>query len=142
MTNHLQQLQSLVSSWPHISLHPHRFGGHEFRFANAELGHLHTDGTLDIPFPRTIRDALLHEGLAQEHPWIPNSGWTTFRLRGEKALPHAVWLLRLSYLRYALKTSSDPAKLFEQENAALQLTPRFKALLERFVPTRPSDLSS
>ena len=129
-----QQLESLVSSWPQISVHPHRFGGHEFRFGNAELGHLHPDGTLDIPFPRTIRDALLDEGLAQEHHWIPNSGWTTFQLRAEKDLVHALWLLRLSYVRYALKTAPDAVQLFEQENASLQLTPRFRSLLEKLVP--------
>ena len=134
MTSHLQQLEALLSSWPDISIHPHRFGGHEFRFGHAELGHLHPDGTLDIPFPRTFRDALLDERLAQEHHWIPNSGWTTFRLRGERDLPHALWLLRLSYLRYALKTAPDSAKLFEQENATLQLSPRFKSLMEKLVP--------
>ena len=142
MLNHVRQLESLVSSWPQISIHSHRFGGHEFRFGNAELGHLHSDGTLDIPFPRIIRDALLSEGLAQEHHWVPNSGWTTFRIRSEEDLAHAIWLLRLSYLRYALKTAPDPAKLFEQENATLQLTPRFKTLVERLVPSNTSDLSA
>ena len=136
VANPLQQLESLVSSWPHISVHPHRFGGHEFRIGNAELGHLHSDGTLDIPFPLAVRDALLDEGLAQEHHWVPNSGWTTFRVRSENDLVHALWLLRLSYLRYALKTSPDPAKFFERENASLQLTPRFKALLEKFILLR------
>jgi hypothetical protein len=76
----------------------------------------------------------LEEGLAQEHHWIPNSGWTTFHVRGEKDLIHALWLLRLSHLRYALKTASDPAKLFEQENSTLQLTLKFKSLLEKFIP--------
>jgi hypothetical protein len=90
MTTHLQQLECQISSWPQISIHPHSFGGHEFRFGHAELGHLHPDGTLDIPFPPTVRDALLDEGLAQEHHWIPNSGWTTFHVRGEKDLVQAV----------------------------------------------------
>src|SRR5215469_14793415 len=48
-----------LSSWQDVSTHPHRFGGREFRFKVAEIGHIHTGGTVDIPFPRTVRDALL-----------------------------------------------------------------------------------
>ena len=30
-----------------------------FRFGDAEVGHMHTGGVVDIPFPRSIRDAVL-----------------------------------------------------------------------------------
>ena len=81
--NFLNRLEDEVSAWPNVSVHPHRFGGKEFRFGKAEIGHVHRDGTLDIPFPRAVRDALLEEGQAEEHRWVPNSGWTTFRVRRE-----------------------------------------------------------
>src|SRR5438477_11590396 len=87
---HLKKLEEEVSGWPHISVHPHRFAGREFRFLSAELGHVHTGGIIDIPFPRSIHDALLAKGLAQEHRWVPNSGWITFRIRSEKDLKHAL----------------------------------------------------
>ena len=132
--NSLKRLEDEVTAWPHISVHPHRFGGREFRFGNAEVGHVHTGGIVDIPFPRSIRDRLLAEGLAEEHRWVPNSGWITFHVRTEKDLDHAVWLLRLSYLRYALKHAADPHRLFEQESVQLRLSSRFKSLLEPFVP--------
>src|ERR1700687_5845663 len=103
MMKHLKKLEEEVSAWPHISIHLHRFGGREFRFGNAEVGHTHTGGVVDIPFPRSIRDALLEEGLAEEHRWVPNSGWITFCVRSEDDLEHALWLMGLSYLRYALK---------------------------------------
>ncbi|MGA8443443.1 MAG: luciferase family protein [Candidatus Sulfotelmatobacter sp.] len=93
---------------------------------------------VDIPFPRSIRDALLAEGLAEEHRWVPGSGWVTFRMRSEEDLGQALWLMRLSYLRYTLKTSSDPHKLLEQESEELHLRPRFKSLLEPFVPKTPT----
>jgi Family of unknown function (DUF5519) len=92
----------------------------EFQFGDREVGHAHRNGTVDIPFPRTIRDALLADGLAGEHHWVPNSGWITFRMRGEEDLRHALWLLRLSYLRYPLKTTTDPQKRFEQESEELR----------------------
>src|SRR5579864_5152046 len=111
---HVDALEDIVSTWSRISVHPHRFGGKEFRFGNAEVGHVHTGGIVDIPFPRSVRDALLAEGLAEEHRWVPNSGWITFRIRGEQDFSHALWLMRLSYLRYILKTAVDPQRLFEQ----------------------------
>jgi hypothetical protein len=134
MTNFLKTLEAEISAWPNVSIHPHRFGGREFRLGNAEVGHVHTGGTVDIPFPRSIRDALLTEGLAEEHRWVPNSGWTTFQMRNEEGLRHALWLMRLSYLRYLLKTATDARNLLEQESEQLHLNSQFRSLFEPFVP--------
>jgi hypothetical protein len=130
--SYLKRLADEVSSWPNVSVHSHRFGGQEFRFGKAEIGHLHSNGTVDIPFPRAVRDALLEEGQAEEHRWIPNSGWTTFRVRSGVDVGHAVELLRVSYLRYALKTAAEPRNFLKQESEALHLNSRFIALLEKF----------
>jgi len=133
----LDELERHVSSWPEVSAHPHRFGGREFRFRAAEIGHVHTGGIVDIPFPRAVHDALLDGGLAGEHHWVPNSGWITYRVQGENDLRHALWLMRLSYLRYVLKTAADPLALIEHESEQLHLSPRFKALVAAFLP-RPA----
>lgn len=132
--NNLKKLEDEVSVWPHVSVHSHRFGSREFLFDKAEVGHVHRGGMVDIPFPRSVRDALLAKGLAEEHHWVPNSGWITFRMRSKEDLGHALWLMRLSYLRYALKVAIDPRQLFEQESEYLHLNPQFKSLLEPFVP--------
>ena len=137
----LKKLEDTVSSWPQISVHPHQFSAREFRFKKAEVGHVHDGGIVDIPFPRPIHDALLAEGLAEEHQWVPNSGWVTFRVRSDKDLQHAIWLMRLSYFRYALKSVPDPWKMFAEVSEELQLTDRFKSLLKQFVPaTKTEDL--
>jgi hypothetical protein len=130
-----EKFANVLSSWAGVSMHPHRFGGQEFRFRDAEIGHTHIGGILDIPFPRALRDALLDEGLAEEHHWVPNSGWITYRIRTDDDFEHAIWLARLSYLRYALKHDADPRKLFEAESTELRLSPRFRSLLEIFVPS-------
>ena len=134
MTDQLKQLQERVAAWPNISIHPHRFGGTEFGYKRAEVGHVHTGGIVDIPFPRPVRDALLAEGLAEKHHWVPASSWVTLRIRGEHDLIHALWLLRLSYLRYALKTDSNPETLFREATNELHLSPRFALLLRHFLP--------
>jgi Luciferase len=135
MSEYLRKLEEEVSAWPRISVHPHRFGGKEFLFGSAEVGHMHEGGIVDIPFPRAVRNALLAAGLAEQHHWVPNSGWVTFHVRNEEEdLSQALWLLRLSYLRYALKAANDPRAMLEQESAELNLSPELKSLLERFVP--------
>ncbi len=131
-----------VSAWYRVSIQPHRFGGTEFLFGAAEVGHIHANGTVDIPFPRRVHDLLLSEGLGERHRWVPNSGWITFRIRNPGDIDRALWLLRLSYLRYALKEASDPRKFFEQESEALGLSPRFKSLLEPFVAKSASAVSA
>jgi len=131
--NYFDTLENEISSWSNVSIHSYRFGGKEFRFGSAEIGHIHPGGVVDIPFPRSVRDALLTDGLAEEHHWVPNSGWITFRVRSEQDLKHALWLMRLSYLRYSLKTATDPLKLLEREADELQLNSKFKELLAPFV---------
>jgi hypothetical protein len=133
MVTYVKTLEEEILTWPHLSVHSHRFGGREFLLDEAEVGHVHTGGTVDIPFPRSVRDALLAEGLAEEHHWVPNSGWITFRIRSEQDISHALWLMRLSYLRYALKVATDPRRLFEKKSEGLGLNPCFKSLLEPFV---------
>ena len=100
----------------------------------AEIGHIHTGGIVDIPFPRSVRDSLLAEGLAEEHHWVPNSGWITFQVRGEEDLKHALWLMRLSYMRYALKIACDPRRFLDEQSEELQLSPHLKSLFEGFFP--------
>lgn len=134
----LQKIESEVSPWPGVTVHAHRFGGREFRFGRAEIGHIHLGGTVDIPFPRPVRDALLEQGLAEEHRWVPNSGWVTFVARNEADYTHAVWLMRLSYLRYALRESPDPSEFLDQESRTLHLSAATKKLFEPFLPTPTS----
>ncbi len=141
MIKYVKTLEDVVSGWSRISVQPHRFGGREFLFAAAEVGHVHSNGVVDIPFTRPVHDLLLSEGLAEQHRWVPNSGWITFHMRNEQDLAHALWLLRLSYLRYAIKEANDPRSLFEQESEELRLSPSFKSLLEPFVPKNAGAVS-
>jgi len=132
---YLNRLEDEISSWQNVSVHPHRFGGKEYKFGKAEIGHVHGNGTVDIPFPRAVRDALVEEGHAEEHRWVPDSGWTTFRVRSESDIQHALELMRMSYVRYALKVAPDPRQFLKQECESLHLSPRFISLLETFTPS-------
>jgi hypothetical protein len=128
-----QRLKHEVSSWPGISVLPHRFVAWEYRFGKAEVGHVHFWGDVDIPFPRPVHDYLLDHSLADQHRWVPDSGWTTFRIHGDKDVKHAIWLMRLSYIRYALKLEADPLRFLEVEAGRLHLGPDLVTILSRFI---------
>lgn len=134
MTNAEARLKEEVSSWEGVSVRSHRFAAVEFRYGQAEVGHVHFWGDVDIPYPHPIRDFLIEQNLANQHRWIPDSGWTTFHIRGEEDVQHAIWLMRLSYLRYALKSAAEPCQLLETESQRYSVGPVLGSMLSRFIP--------
>lgn len=91
------EIESAVLAWPGTSAHPHRFGGVEFQFGTREIGHLHGNVLLDIPFPTKVYDELIAAGLAQPHHVLPDSGWISFRIRAAEDIEAAIALLKRSY---------------------------------------------
>lgn len=86
-----------LTSWDGVSTAPHRFGGVEYRLGTRELGHIHGDHLLDIPFPKKVRDEIVDQGLAKPHHILPETGWVSFYLREEEDVQKAIRLLRRSY---------------------------------------------
>jgi hypothetical protein len=91
------RIRNVVTACSGASAHPHRFGGTEFRLAKRELGHIHGDTLVDIPFPTKVRDEVLAAGRAQPHHILPETGWVSFYIREEPDIDKAIELLRLSY---------------------------------------------
>jgi hypothetical protein len=92
-----QVVRAAALSWEGVSAHPHRFGGVEFRLGRRELGHLHGDALLDVPFPSKVRDELIAAGRAQPHHVLPETGWVSFRIKTEADVAAAVELLKMSF---------------------------------------------
>ncbi|HEX9332542.1 MAG TPA: luciferase family protein [Anaerolineales bacterium] len=88
--------QTLVS-WSGVSTASHRFGGVEYRLGTRELGHIHGDHLIDVPFPKKVRDEIVNAGLAEPHHILPETGWVSFYLREEEDVQKAIALLRRSY---------------------------------------------
>ena len=87
-----------VTSWQGVHALPHRFGGTEFRLGEKrEIGHVHGDSLVDIPFPTQVREQLVAEGRAERHHILPDSGWVSFYLRRPEHVAQVIELLRLSY---------------------------------------------
>lgn len=90
-------IKTAVSAWDGVIALPHRFGGTEFRLGSREIGHVHGDGLVDIPFPTKVRNEIVAAGQAQPHHVLPGSGWVSFYIREPEDVGHAIALLRRSY---------------------------------------------
>jgi hypothetical protein len=92
-----EQIIATLLTWEGIEAHPHRFGGTEFRVGKREIGHIHGDSLVDIPFPKKIRDEIVAAGEASPHHILPDTGWVSFYLKEEGDIKRAIDLLKRSY---------------------------------------------
>jgi hypothetical protein len=97
-----------VTAWEGVTAHPHRFGGVEYVIGKREIGHIHGDELVDIPFPKKVRDAIVQEKRAQPHHVLPESGWVSFYIRQPEDVERAIVLLAESY-QIARKQKSLPS---------------------------------
>lgn len=99
------RITAAVTSWPGVTSQPHRFGGVECVIGRREIGHIHGDHLVDIPFPKKVRDEIVAAGRAQSHHILPETGWVSFYLRQESDVEQAIALLKESY-EIAIKQKS------------------------------------
>jgi hypothetical protein len=104
-----QKIKTELLTWPQVEAHPHRFGGTEYRIGRRELGHIHGDQLVDIPFPTKVRDTVVAAGQAEPHHILPDSGWISLYLREPADVDRAIALFRKSY-ELAAKQKQLPLK--------------------------------
>jgi hypothetical protein len=92
-----KQIVETLLTWEGMEAHPHRFGGTEFRIGKREIGHIHGDSLVDIPFPKKVRDEIVAAGEAQPHHILPETGWVSFYLKEDGDVKKAIILLKRSY---------------------------------------------
>lgn len=99
MSKVIEIIEKEILSWPYVTAEPHRFGGIEFRLNNKEMGHIHSKGLADIPFPMKIRDELVNSGLVKPHHVLPQSGWVSYWFHNieEENVPAVIDLFKLRY---------------------------------------------
>ncbi len=93
-----KQITQRVLSWQGMTAQPHRFGGTEYLLGRREIGHVHGDHMVDIPFPTKVRHEIVDAGQAQPHHLLHDSGWISFYIREEADVERALTLLHRSYL--------------------------------------------
>lgn len=92
------EIERTVLSWEGTTLKIHRFGGIQFDVKNREIGHIHSNGLLDVLLKREIKLQLIKEGRVQDHHTFSKSGWISFYIRNERDKKYAIELLEYSYI--------------------------------------------
>lgn len=92
-----ERITQEVTSWEGVSVRLHRFGGVEYVIGQREIGHIHGDHLVDIPFPKKVRDEIVAAGRAQPHHILPGTGWVSFYLRDEADVEQSLELLRENF---------------------------------------------
>lgn len=129
-----EQIEREVCSWPGVECAPHRFGGTEFRAAGHELGHLHGDRLVDLPFPVAMRRELVEAGRALPHHVLPDTGWVSYRLASLDDVPGAVALFRLNFERIAGAAAEEPVQQAEPALPETKAIPQTEAAISEAQP--------
>jgi hypothetical protein len=140
-----QAIQDELEKWEGVSRSPHRFGGVEYNLSTPhgrmiEIGHVHGNYLVDIPFTRKIREVLVMEGKAEPHHVLPKSGWISFYMKKDSDVENALFLLCLSYLQKLRTGRNRHNPQLEQQIRSMNLSAALqKAVLgEEYIEESPT----
>jgi hypothetical protein len=95
--DYIDEIEKSVLRWNKTKSGLHKYGGLQLNYTTHELGHLHSNGLLDIPLSRKLKEELLKEGRVQHHHTLVNTGWISFYVKTNEDKNYAIKLLKLSY---------------------------------------------
>lgn len=114
-----QTLSQYMASLPGVETQRHRFGGTEWVLGRRELGHVHGDALVDIPFTRAVREEVVSAGQAEPHHILPESGWVSVWLRNPESVATAQALLDRSYqIALAQKARAQKQRELQEQEIA------------------------
>jgi len=93
----IDDIEAEVLSWPGTHKTLHKYGGLQLNCNDRELGHIHSNGLLDMLLSRKIKEELLKEGRITDHHSFKNSGWISFYIRDRRDAEYAVHLLKMAW---------------------------------------------
>ncbi|WP_246029459.1 luciferase domain-containing protein [Pedobacter nototheniae] len=96
--NWIDEIETEVLTWKDINVKLHKFGGTQFNLDKKEIGHVHSNGILDILFSKTVKKKLLEEGRVKDHHIFKKSGWISFYIERNEDVAYANYLLKMAYL--------------------------------------------
>lgn len=85
-----------VASWPEVERSNYVYGGTEFRIFNRNVGHIHSNGLLDLPFKKQVRDLVIDHGMADWHHFGKKMMWVSVKISASEDFHKVRPLLLLS----------------------------------------------
>lgn len=93
----IDEVENEVCCWEGVTLSLHKYGGTQFNYKQKEIGHLHSNGILDIRLDRETKNLLVQGNKAKEHHVFKKSGWISLYIVGKADVENAIAILCLSY---------------------------------------------
>ena len=95
----IDDIEAEVLSWPGTYKPLHKYGGLQLNCNGRELGHIHSNGLLDMLLSRKIKEELLKDGRITDHHSFKNSGWISFYICDRRDAEYAQGLLKMAWLK-------------------------------------------
>lgn len=100
MLDWYDEIEAEILSWKNTTVIGHRYGGMQFNYEKREIGHLHSNGLLDVLYQKECKQELIRAGRVSPHHVFENSGWISFYIRTYDDVQYAKTLLALAYQRF------------------------------------------
>ncbi|MFD0766005.1 luciferase family protein [Mucilaginibacter lutimaris] len=93
----IDEIETEVSGWQNIRVFTHKYGGLQFNCGNREMGHIHSNGLLDMLLNRNIKAQLMAEDARiKDHHSFKNSGWISVYMKEKADKDLAVRLFKIA----------------------------------------------
>ena len=102
--NWIGDIEDEALTWEHTTSSIHKYGGLQLNCRGSEIGHIHSDGLVDILLSRNIKQQLMKEGRVKDHHLFKNSGWISFNIRTAADKDYALYLLRRGYQKQVVNS--------------------------------------
>ena len=97
----LDEIEAEILSWEGTSVSLHKYGGLQFNYKGVEIGHLHSNGLLDILYNRILKQQFMLQGRISPHHVFKDSGWISFYIETDNDVKYAKELLSVAYHKIA-----------------------------------------
>jgi len=95
----MDEIEAEVLRWDRTTSVIHKYGGTQFNYNGREIGHIHSNGLLDMLLSRSAKAELMRDGRISDHHTFRNTGWVSFYIRTVEDKDYALGLLRKGYVR-------------------------------------------
>lgn len=94
----IDEIEAEVLRWPGTRAKTHKYGGLQFDYVSKEMGHIHSNGLLDMLLSRKLKAGLMSKhARVKDHHSFKNSGWISFYINTKADKEFALTLLALAY---------------------------------------------
>lgn len=78
----IDDVEKKVLTWPGTTVSTHKYGGLQFNYGKTELGHIHSNGVLDMLLNRKLKRQLMQQNSrVEDHHSFKDTGWLSFYMK-------------------------------------------------------------